>query len=48
MNYLTYNEKTNYLLQLIEKGRLTSMKKINEKFETGSKFDPVTIYLCKE
>ena len=33
MNYLTYNEKINYLLEMIEKGRLTSMKQASEKFE---------------
>ncbi len=33
MNYLTYNEKINYLLEMIEKERLTSMKQASEKFE---------------
>lgn len=32
MNYLTYNEKINYLLEMIEKGGLTSMKQASEKF----------------
>ena len=33
MNYLKYNEKINYLLEMIEKERLTSMKQASEKFE---------------
>lgn len=33
MNYLTYTERLNYLLELIEKGQLFSLKQASEKFE---------------
>ena len=32
MDYLTYTEKLNYLLEMIEKGRLTSLQQAAEKF----------------
>jgi len=33
MDYLTYTEKLNYLLEMIEKGRLTSLQQAAEKFD---------------
>jgi len=33
MDYLTYTEKINYLLEMIEKGRLTSLQQAAEKFD---------------
>jgi len=32
MNYLTYNERLNYLLEMIEKGQFLSLKQVSEKF----------------
>ncbi|MCF8303279.1 MAG: HTH domain-containing protein [Bacteroidales bacterium] len=32
MDYLTYSEKLNYLLEMIEKGQLFSLKQASEKF----------------
>jgi biotin operon repressor len=32
MNYLTYTEKLNYLLEMIENGQLLSLKQTGEKF----------------
>jgi predicted DNA-binding transcriptional regulator YafY len=32
MNYLTYTERLNYMLEMIEKGQLLSLKQASEKF----------------
>ena len=32
MDYLTYSERLNYLLEMIEKGQLLSLKQASEKF----------------
>ncbi len=32
MDYLTYTEKLNYLLEMIKKGQLLSLKQASEKF----------------
>lgn len=37
MNYLTYTEKLNYLLEMIEKERLLSLKQASEKFECSQR-----------
>ncbi len=37
MNYLTYTEKLNYLLEMIEKGRLTSLQQAAEKFDCSER-----------
>jgi predicted DNA-binding transcriptional regulator YafY len=37
MNYLTYTEKLNYLLEMVEKQRLLSLKQASEKFECSQR-----------
>ncbi len=37
MNYLTYTEKLNYLLEMIEKERLTSLQQAAEKFDCSQR-----------
>ncbi|HAL64648.1 MAG TPA: hypothetical protein DCP10_03640 [Bacteroidales bacterium] len=37
MDYLTYTEKLNYLLEMIEKGRLTSLQQAAEKFDCSER-----------
>lgn len=37
MDYLTYAEKLNYLLEMIEKGQLFSLKQASEKFECSKR-----------
>ncbi len=37
MDYLTYSEKLNYLLEMISKGRLLSLKQASEKFECSKR-----------
>jgi predicted DNA-binding transcriptional regulator YafY len=37
MDYITYTEKLNYLLEMIEKGRLTSLQQAAEKFDCSKR-----------
>ena len=37
MDYLTYTERLNYLLEMIEKGQLLSLKQASEKFECSER-----------
>lgn len=37
MNYLTYTERLNYLLEMIEKEQLLSLKQASEKFECSQR-----------
>lgn len=37
MNYLTYTERLNYLLEMIEKGQLLSLKQASEKFDCSKR-----------
>jgi len=37
MDYLSYTEKLNYLLEMIEKGRLLSLKQASEKFDCSER-----------
>ncbi len=37
MNYLTYTERLNYLLEMIEKERLTSLQQAAEKFDCSKR-----------
>ncbi|MBP7210657.1 MAG: HTH domain-containing protein [Paludibacteraceae bacterium] len=37
MNYLTYTERLNYLLEMIEKGKLNSLQQAAEKFDCSQR-----------
>lgn len=37
MDYLTYSEKLNCLLEMIQKERLLSLKQVSEKFECSKR-----------
>ncbi|PID94382.1 MAG: hypothetical protein CSA95_02895 [Bacteroidetes bacterium] len=37
MDYLTYTEKLNYLPEMIENGRLLSLKQVSEKFDCSQR-----------
>lgn len=37
MNYLTYTERLNYLLEMIEKGQLLSLKQASDKFDCSER-----------
>lgn len=48
MNYLTYTEKLNYLLEMIEKGRLTSLQQAAEKFDCSERTIQRMINILRE
>lgn len=48
MDYITYTEKLNYLLEMIEKGRLTSLQQAAEKFDCSERTIQRMINILRE
>ncbi len=48
MDYLTYSERLNYLLEMIEKGQLLSLKQASEKFDCSERTIRRMINMLKE
>jgi len=47
MNYLTYSEKKNYLLEMIKNERLFSMKQASEKFNCSKSTIKRMLYVLR-
>jgi predicted DNA-binding transcriptional regulator YafY len=48
MDYISYTEKLNYLLEMIEKGRLTSLQQAAEKFDCSERTIQRMINILRE
>jgi len=48
MDYISYTEKLSYLLEMIEKGQLLSLKQVSEKFECSERTIQRMINILRE